>query len=170
MTLTVPLSTRVANLNSTEFRVILTGEYVAIRFRKVPVEYSVNRVLFMPLDFDQLSNSEFEYLSIYRDVELYHLLWSKGYHNITTVSMSEARGTLMIQQKLVYATSGNKSVLVQVRIEGETVPLDYTTAVSRDENLLMDLRVVLDLAKVSTSYTALDQNPGTPFRVPQSSG
>jgi hypothetical protein len=75
----------------------------------------------------------------------------------------------MIQQKLVYATSGNKSVLVQVRMEGETFPIDQTTVVSRDGDLLSELRVVLDLVKTGTSYAAYEQNPEPPSRVLQSS-
>ena len=123
----------------------------------------------IPINYDQFNNSQFDCLAIYRDVELYHFLYCRGYRSITAISMSEARGTLLIQQKLVYATSGNKSVLVQVRMEGETFPIDQTTVVSRDGDLLSELRVVLDLVKTGTSYAAYEQNPEPPFRVLQSS-
>lgn len=122
-----------------------------------------------PINYDQFNNSQLDCLAIYRDVELYHFLYCRGYRNIIAISMSEARGTLLIQQKLVYATSGNKSVLVQVRMEGETFPIDQTTVVSRDGDLLSELRVVLDLVKTGTSYAAYEQNPEPPFRVLQSS-
>jgi len=168
--LTVPLSSRYTNLNSSEFFVSRTGEYLVVKFHVVPVEYVVGQGRFLPKTYDQMNNSQFDYFPIYRDAEIYYALTQKGYHNITTVSMNSLVGMMTSNVKLIYAVKDDYRILLQIRIEGETLKsTDETVIMSTDQESINMILLNLKTARISTSMYSRIEEPPIPFLFVRSS-
>ena len=162
---TAPLSTRLYNQNSSAFQVQQTGYYELVALSVVPLKYQAAARLFTPVKYDQLSSSEFNYLPIYRDAELYYCMFVSGYSNITSLSISYTFATYTKEIKLIYGISSNNTVLIAIDREGDLVPLDSTTATSTDAQLLQLFEVTLSQAKVVTDYSSSVERPAPPFIV-----
>jgi len=165
----VPLSSRHYSLNSSDFFVTKTGEYMLVRLDEIPVEYVVGESRILPHVYDQRDNSQFDYFPIYRDAEIYYTLRVRGYYNITTVSMASMKGMITSNLKLIYAVKNGNRVLVQILIEGESVKLDETAIISTDKEFMNLLILNMKIAEVSTSINSRTEEPTAPFVFVQSS-
>jgi len=162
-----PLSSRLVSLNSSQFLVTWTGEYLVLRLHIVRVEYVVMGYRIRPLAYDQMNNSQFEYYSIYRDAEIYYALRLSGYSNITTLCMTSMNGMMTSNIKLTHAVKEDHHVLLQTKIEGETVKTDETIVESTDKELSNLLVLELNAAKISTHIEIKQEEPVAPFAILQ---
>jgi len=159
----VPLCSRHLNLNSSNYLVKRTGDYVVVILEMIPVEVAVRVPRMQQMSYDQLSNPSFEHFSMWRDAEIYYALKVSEYENVTVITTSSLIGLQTSETKIFYAVKNGYRVLIQATVQGETIKSDYTAISSRDEKTAERLTLCITRAKVGTSLSLMTEEPATPF-------
>lgn len=160
-----PLSSRFSSLNSTQFKVLETGDYLTIFLKKTYVETTVSTGLFQPVNYDQRNNVNFDYCGFFREAEIFYSLYHYGYENITALSITSLQGLITSIQKLIFATDETGStVLINIVQRSETlIEEDRTSFVTLNEEFMNATIFLIRQTKSMTSYGQQIANPSTPF-------
>ena len=95
-------------MNSSDFMVIMTGDYLLVEIAQVPVLAKLQVARFPPVSSDQLRNPTFGYVGIFRDAEVYYALYSSGYLEIVSLCTQSTSGTVWTTSKIVYSRPRDK--------------------------------------------------------------
>jgi hypothetical protein len=158
-----PLNSRYLRVNSSDFQVMETGEFLTISLLLRPVEIRVSEPFYAHPQYDQTGNSMYAYLGLYRDAEIFYALHSSAYDRIFSICEQTVSGTITKNVKQIYAESPNRRLLITISIEGETIPLDYTTVESLDSVTASEISNLVQQARVGSPVETNLQQPPIPF-------
>jgi len=164
-----PLSSRFSSLNSTEFKVLETGNYLTITIQKTYVETTVSTWLFQPVNYDQRNNANFDYRGFFREAEIFYSLRHYGYCNITTLSVTSFSATITSIQKIIFATNATKGVvLINILQRSETIiEEDKTSFISLDEEFMNATLFLIKQTKAMTTFVQEVASCSAPFSFPK---
>ena len=163
---TGPLSRRLESLNSTNFLVSETGNYLIIELRKVTVETTVSASGLGSTTYNQTGNSAFDYLGFFRDGEIYYAFAQHGFNQVFALSLSSSVGEKSIAQKTLFSSKGSgQSALVVVNIQSDIFATDNTMLTSANEDFLNEAIFLIQQTKLNTGITQSISNATEPFYV-----
>ncbi len=163
---TGPLSRRLVSLNSTDFLVLETGDYLTIELQKITVETTVTASGFGGTTYNQTGNSAFDYLGFFRDGEIYYAFAKHGFSQVFALSLSSSIGEKSIVQKTLFASNASgESAIVIVNIESDIMATDKTMLASTNEAFLNDTTFLILQTKLNTSIISSIGNVTEPFHV-----
>jgi hypothetical protein len=161
-----PLSRRLEFLNSTNFLVSETGNYLTMELRKITVETTVSAFGLKKTEYDQTGNSAFDYLGFFRDGEIYYAFVQHGFNQIFAFSLSSSAGEKSIDQKTLFSSNGSgESALVMVNIQSDIFAIDNTMLISTNEAFLNEATFLIQQTKLNTKITQSISNATAPFDV-----
>ncbi|MEM2175462.1 MAG: hypothetical protein QXI58_07590 [Candidatus Micrarchaeia archaeon] len=161
-----PLNKRFSILNSSDFLVTYTGEYLVLKINKYPVEINVSSNVLFPLEYNQYNASHFKYQGFFREAELFFALYNHGYKNITTVTIFIPSITIQKIYKYIYAEKKeNETTLISIYFSWESIPeLDEITLITKDITLVNEIDFLIKQIKVITSLKVINTIPLPPFK------
>jgi hypothetical protein len=165
-TFIAPLSDRYSSLNSSTYVVHDTGDYLLLALDRVVINGSFTTNLLEHPARNQTDNSEFNYIGIFGDAEMYYSLANSGYENITVLSETTISGTNTPVTKIMYAndSSGN-TVLLEFQDSGDIVSLQTLTITTTNSQIYSSINSLFLQAKVPIVLSFSDANPKPNFRV-----
>lgn len=154
------------SLNSTDFLVSETGNYLTIELRKITVETTVKASGLGKTTYNQTGNSAFDYLGFFRDGEIYYAFAKHGFNQVFALSLSSSMGEKSIVQKTLFSSDVfGGSALVIVNVESDIMATDNTMLASTNEDFLNEATFLLQQTKLNTSITSGVGNATEPFHV-----
>lgn len=162
-----PLSDRFLFINSSQFLVLKTDCYLVIRLAKTSVETVVHTTLIQRVDYDQTSNTYFDYRGFFREAEIFYYLEQFGYDQITTLSSTSLQGFITVVQKSIFAcnSTGSTALVYIVRRSETEIIEDKTCFTSLNENFISQTIFLIKQTKLMTTCIEEITNATIPFRL-----
>lgn len=161
-----PLSNRFISLNSSQFQVLTTENYLLLSLTRAVVETHVYVLWYKNVEYDQTGNSVFDYKGFFREAEILYCLGKFGYANVTTLSTTNL-GEITSISKIIYA--GNEtgcSAMVTISWRSDiVVSEDVTCFVSQNKDFIEDAIFLIQQTKSGTRCTEDISNFTAPFRI-----
>jgi hypothetical protein len=170
-TLVAPLDSRLLSINSTNFLVKDTGNYLSVDITEVRILGAVETTLLGYIFSPNITSSEaFSYQGLFRDAEIYYSLYSFGYRTIISLCNRVDSNTISKIFKTIFAMSAaGQYAVVNIYVEWETTTLNDTTLFrSPDSRLNRGITELISLAKINTDFHVELTEPPIPFRLPNS--
>lgn len=141
-------------VESEEFRVSETGEYLLINLNEGP---DIEKIFWVNprrsrMDYDQTENPQFDYFILSIEAEIYYNLHVFGYENLITFSNSDISG----KQKMIHASGAQRD---NVKIE----PLfaNQISIITLNKELSENMEFLLGQTKLWITVESKTQDPGS---------
>lgn len=162
-----PLSNRFIFINSSQFMVLKTGQYLVIRLTETHVETHVRTTLIPRVDYNQTNNTHFDHRGFFREAEIFYCLEQFGYDQITTLSVTSLQGFITVVQKSIFAynSTGSTASVYIVRRSETGIIEDKTCFTSLNENFMSQTIFLIKQTKLMTTCIEEITNAIIPFRL-----
>lgn len=160
-----PLSNRFLSLNSSNFFVSKTGEYLIIFLKKIFVETTISFSSTGNISYNHKNDPTFNYMGFFRDAEIFYCLTKFGYNQTVALSISSIMSIdYSIQQKLIFSSRGDDNYsLVTINL---LLPYsDETILCSTNEKYINETYFLIEQTKIITKITINPTNPNIPFKI-----
>jgi hypothetical protein len=165
-----PISHRLVSLNSSNYIVSETSDYLSFNLKKCYIEITLSGSSFGNISYHQENNACFDYIGFSRDAEILYELAQFGYNQTIIFSDSSAQGLDQTTQQKLFFSDGENSSNVLITIN-KVRPLTDTTSIYSDNQAFTNQTTFLiQQTKVVTTIANDSTIPQIPFRVVISDG
>lgn len=166
-TFKAPLNDRFVNLNSSQFEVFETGDFILFSIKKIFAETTVKTSIINKINYNMSDEKSFQHFGFYRDAEIIYSLASNGYENVVSLTKSSMQGLILVAQKTFIATGQNDdSISIYLIRKSETAIIeDSTYLISLDEEIMKQISFLIEQTKINTECIPQKTTPTFIFEV-----